>query len=138
MYEYYLVAVNAKGAFGVAPRLAPSEVYTLTSEMVSETSEEMVAFNLEQNYPNPFNPSTSIFFHLSEEAVVRLTVYDLLGREVALLVDGELSSGTHHAVWTGRNSRNELAATGTYIYRLVARTSSGQLYHESRKMLIAR
>jgi hypothetical protein len=72
-------------------------------------------FNLSQNYPNPFNPSTSIKYSVSSMQYVRLTVYDMLGREVAILVDGERNAGEHSV-----NFNAEGFSSGTYIYRLQA------------------
>ena len=71
-------------------------------------------YSLDQNYPNPFNPNTTIRFALSQPDAVRLTVYDLLGREVATLVNGEqLTAGTHEFSFDA----SELAS-GLYMYRL--------------------
>jgi len=68
---------------------------------------------LEQNYPNPFNPSTTIRFELPEAARVRLSVYDILGRRVAVLVDQRLSPGAHQYRFEAGN-----LPTGHYLYRL--------------------
>ncbi len=66
-------------------------------------------------YPNPFARETTLTFSLDEAADVRLAVYDVLGRQVAVLTDGALEAGTHTATFEGRG-----LAVGTYIYRLVA------------------
>ncbi|MDH4069724.1 MAG: choice-of-anchor B family protein [Ignavibacteria bacterium] len=93
------------------------------------TSPELPAgFSLEQNYPNPFNPATSITFHLAEAGFVALTVYDILGREIATLVSENLSAGTYRREW---NAKGE--ASGVYLYRLQA----GNMV-ESRRMVLAR
>lgn len=78
------------------------------------------------NYPNPFNPSTLIGYELPESAHVRLSVYDLLGREVAVLVNEITSAGRHQAVFNGQN-----LSSGIYVYRL---QSSEQLL--TGKMLL--
>ena len=65
------------------------------------------------NYPNPFNPTTVIGYQLPVSSVVQLSVYDILGREVSVLVNGEMSAGTHQATFDGRN-----LASGIYLYRL--------------------
>lgn len=70
-------------------------------------------FELTGNYPNPFNPQTSITFSMPEAAHVRLTVYDLLGRRVAMLVDGNLAAGRHEVRFDATN-----LPSGNYIYRL--------------------
>ncbi|MEA3476706.1 MAG: T9SS type A sorting domain-containing protein [Bacteroidota bacterium] len=68
---------------------------------------------LGQNYPNPFNGNTIIPFELSEEAHVVITIYDHLGREVAVLTDVEYNSGKHSVSWDGSNAPN-----GIYFYQL--------------------
>ena len=72
-------------------------------------------FALDQNYPNPFNPTTSIKYSLPEETHVKLTIYDLLGNEVKVLVDENKPAGTYTAKFNG----SELTS-GIYIYRLQA------------------
>jgi len=78
------------------------------------------AFNLQQNYPNPFNPETVLRFDLPASAQVRLAVYDLLGREVKVLLSGSLPAGAHAVRWDGRDASGRTAASGVYLYRLVA------------------
>ncbi|MDD3559724.1 MAG: T9SS type A sorting domain-containing protein [Melioribacteraceae bacterium] len=73
-------------------------------------------FVLEQNYPNPFNPTTTIKFSLPEADHVSVAVYDILGSKVADLINEELSAGKHTVQWSGINSYNQKAASGTYIY----------------------
>jgi len=70
---------------------------------------------LSQNYPNPFNSETSFSYTIPEAQHVTLTVHDLLGREVATLVNGQMSAGTHTQSW----SADGLAA-GVYMYTLTA------------------
>jgi len=75
---------------------------------------------LEQNMPNPFNPDTRIGFTLPEGVRTSLRVFDASGRLVATLVDQDLPAGRHEYVWRGRNTRNQLAASGVYFYQLRA------------------
>jgi len=74
-----------------------------------------LTFMLYQNYPNPFNPSTEIKFTIPERAIVTLKVYDILGKEVAILVNGEQTAGSHSIVFDASH-----LSSGTYIYRLSA------------------
>ena len=71
------------------------------------------AFVLEANYPNPFNPQTTIRFSVPEASVVKLVVFDVLGREVRVLVDGTREAGTHEVVFEAGD-----LPSGTYLVRL--------------------
>jgi hypothetical protein len=82
---------------------------------LNQTSRTMPeSFKLDGNYPNPFNPQTTITFSLEESAQVRLSVYDMLGRELQVLVNGVLQPGSYDATFDA----GELPS-GTYLYRLV-------------------
>jgi photosystem II stability/assembly factor-like uncharacterized protein len=84
------------------------------------------AYQLGQNYPNPFNPSTKISFSLPKSDFVKLTVFDLLGREVTSLVKEELKPGTYEVDWNASNY-----PSGVYFYKL----TSGN-YTETKKMIL--
>jgi hypothetical protein len=71
-----------------------------------------------QNNPNPFNPSTTISYLLPQAETVRLVVYDVRGREVAILADGPRPAGRHDIRWDGRNRSGEPVSSGVYYYRL--------------------
>jgi hypothetical protein len=86
-----------------------------TVDVTNRTESISAVYSLEQNYPNPFNPITTIGFTVPLSGFVSLRVYDLLGREVAVLVDGERPAGTSAAVWDAGER-----ASGVYIYRLQA------------------
>lgn len=88
-------------------------------------------FTLSQNTPNPFNPITTINYRLPNSSDVLLTVYDLTGRQGAILVDGRQPAGEHSVRWSGTDSFGEEVSSGIYLYRLQA----GE-YFESRKMLL--
>jgi hypothetical protein len=78
------------------------------------------AFVLHDNRPNPFNPTTSIAYDVPRAEHVRLSIYDVRGREVARLVDAVQPAGRHTATWDGRTAAHEPAASGVYFYRIVA------------------
>lgn len=89
-------------------------------------------FSLRQNYPNPFNPATTIEFDLPVDARVTLKVYDLVGREVAVLADNrKLPSGTH----TMRLNAAELTS-GVYFYRLDAYGNNRSEFRQVKKLLL--
>lgn len=84
------------------------------------------AFSLEQNYPNPFNPNTTIRFSLPQESDVQVKILDLLGNEVALLVNERLEAGTYSREWQAQSF-----ASGVYFYQIKA----GRFVN-TRKMLL--
>lgn len=72
-------------------------------------------FELEQNYPNPFNPQTTIEYTIARRTEVKLTVYNILGQEIAVLVDEVLNQGVYSQLWDASN-----LTTGLYFYTLEA------------------
>jgi hypothetical protein len=91
-------------------------------------------FSLEQNYPNPFNPSTSIQYRVSSISNVSLKVYDVLGREIATLVNEEKPVGSYEVNFDASG-----LSSGIYFYKLTAgnsSTGSGQVFTETKKMLL--
>jgi hypothetical protein len=71
-----------------------------------------------RNSPNPFNPSTTIAYTLGEAGNVRLSVYNLLGQEVRVLVDNARAEGSHSVRWDGRDALGREVTSGVYFYRL--------------------
>ena len=71
-------------------------------------------FTLSQNYPNPFNPQTKIEFEMKDAGLAKLKVYDVLGREVATLIDEHLAAGRYTATFNAANT----LSSGTYVYQL--------------------
>jgi Zn-dependent M28 family amino/carboxypeptidase len=95
---------------------------------VAVTNNVAWAFCLEQNYPNPFNPSTTIKFELPKSSDVRLGVYDMLGREVSVLVNERRNAGVHEVKFDASG-----LSSGVYFYRLQA----GH-FVQTRKLLFLR
>ncbi|MBN1996113.1 T9SS type A sorting domain-containing protein, partial [candidate division KSB1 bacterium] len=91
-----------------------------------ETDNIPATFDLSQNYPNPFNPTTTIDYALKTDGTVKLFVYDLTGKEVAVLVDGFQSAGNHKVQFDAAN-----LTSGVYFYKMQA---EGQIF--TRKMTI--
>ena len=81
---------------------------------------------LTQNYPNPFNPATKINFSLPKGSDVKLTVYNILGQQIEVLVNGFRNAGTYELIWDASN-----LPSGVYIYRL--ETGSNVI---SKKMML--
>jgi hypothetical protein len=99
------------------------------SEMITDVESEQqlpTNFALEQNFPNPFNPVTNFQFSIVNRQLTILKVYDLLGREIATLVNEEKQPGTHTVQWDASN-----VASGVYLYQLKAGA-----YTETRKLLL--
>ena len=93
---------------------------------IEENEQVPNTFVLNQNYPNPFNPSTTISFNLVEAANVKLNIYDVLGQEVAILLDQKMSSGLHQVEFEASNLNS-----GTYYYRI-----ESDKYSEVKKMIL--
>ncbi len=75
---------------------------------------------LDQNVPNPFNPTTTIGYAVAHDGHVRLTIYDVSGREVRVLVNERQHADRYRVVWDGRNDAGQRAASGVYFYQFVA------------------
>ncbi len=90
-------------------------------------------FSLEQNYPNPFNPQTKIVFTLAEASLVNLSVYNLTGEKIATVVDEALTDGIHEHIFDANG-----IASGSYFYRLTAKSNSGKEFISTRKFIIIR
>jgi len=73
---------------------------------------------LYQCYPNPFNPSTTIKFSLATDQYTRLSIYDVSGRLVRVLVDGKMNSGIHRVFWDGKDTRGKNVSSGIYFYEM--------------------
>jgi len=98
-------------------------IVSVYSDLNNEFIED---FELKQNYPNPFNPSTSLQYAIGSRQFVTLKVYDLLGREVATLVNEEKPAGEYEVEFNGST-----LPSGIYFYQLKAGTFS-----ETKKMIL--
>src|SRR5690606_4911432 len=77
-------------------------------------------FALDASYPNPFAERATIGYRLEARGQATLEVFDLLGRRVRVLVDGEQNAGSHTAAWDGRDAAGRAVASGVYLVRLRA------------------
>lgn len=120
-------------------KVHPSGIFQILSATVNYTTigvkkisfEVPEKFQLKQNYPNPFNPVTKIKFDVpsivkSQTSNVKMTVYDIIGREISILVNGDLKPGSYEVTFDGAN-----LPSGAYYYRL---KTDG--YSETRKMVL--
>ena len=76
-------------------------------------------YYLSQNYPNPFNPTTNIRFEIPRTSIVKLFVYDILGKEVATLVNEKLGVGSYEVVWPAPSGNTSGYPSGVYFYKLI-------------------
>ena len=97
---------------------------SVLTNLQNENNSIIKGFNLEQNFPNPFNPKTTINYHLPKSTYVTLKVYDLLGNELAILVNEKKQKGDYKVEFNG-----EKFSSGVYIYTLTAGA-----YRISKKM----
>jgi hypothetical protein len=75
--------------------------------------------DLAQNYPNPFNPTTTISFDLPESQQLRLEIINITGQTVKVLLDGQISAGSHQVIWDATNRNGMPVPTGLYFYRMI-------------------
>ncbi len=107
------------------------KVYLYTSYAVSVIEEEVFdvnGFYLSQNYPNPFNPATNISYSISQQSFVTLKIYDVLGKEVARLVDEIRNPGTYDLEFNAAE-----LPSGIYFYQLQSKN-----FAETKKMILLR
>ena len=103
------------------------EVTYTTITDIRKTGNIIAKYSLEQNYPNPFNPTTQITYQIPENGIVSLKIYNMLGQEVAELVNGIKTAGVYDVTFNAAN-----LASGTYFYRL----QSGNFIQTKKLMLI--
>lgn len=104
-----------------------AKLYQNSTGIEPGTNNLPLTFALHQNYPNPFNPVTYISFDLPKKSLVKLTVFDILGREVSVIVNEVLNAGSYTADWPAANY-----PSGIYFYRI----QTDNNYIETRKMLL--
>jgi hypothetical protein len=88
-------------------------------------------FELYQNYPNPFNPTTTISYQLPADSRVTLKIFNMLGQEVATVVDESRLAGYHQEIWDAPRF-----STGVYVYALMATDGQGNRHVDRKKMLL--
>lgn len=110
----------------------PSDSMGIPTEVPGEQPDLLPAgFSLRQNYPNPFNPSTQIEYELPTKSHVTVSVFNLLGQKVRILVNQVESAGSHKIEWDGRDEAGNRTATGMYLYRIEAGD-----FKQTKKMIL--
>jgi photosystem II stability/assembly factor-like uncharacterized protein len=131
--ENYWITGYAVGDSGTVAKY--KELYLVVeTEMIRNIIPE--TFALKQNYPNPFNPSTRIEFSLPVAADVQLIIYNVLGQQVASLIDEQRSAGNHSVLWNANDSKGMKLSSGIYLYKLKATGNDGSEFQEIKKMVL--
>ena len=126
-YYYKVSAVDAHGNEGGYSLFEPDQI---TGDNPGKVPQ---ATFLSQNFPNPFNPMTTISFGLKQKGFISLRVYDVAGRLVRTLAEGDREAGVIIEEWNGRDNSGRATASGIYFYRLVAGD-----FVQTRKMVMLR
>ena len=89
-----------------------------TLDLEEKGSQTMVDFTLHNNYPNPFNSSTSISYSIMEDNYINITIYDLIGNRIKLLINKYQRPGHHKVQWNGQNDNGISVSSGVYLYTI--------------------
>ncbi len=131
--QYYgVVTTENISSMGHVTVTEPVQTYNPLTSIISNTVPAQ--YSLHQNYPNPFNPSTTIVYDIQNNADVKLSVFDITGREVAVLVNEKQQAGTYSVKFISGQFNN--ISSGIYIYKISASSASDKFFIESKKMLI--
>ncbi len=129
------VSVDVEGVDTSKVVVIPANVYVINSGSSNNAPQTQSVYNalpteykLDQNYPNPFNPTTTINYHLPAGVFVTLKIYDVLGREVRTLVEGNESAGYHSVVFDASD-----LPSGVYLYRITAGS-----YNSVKKLMLVK
>ena len=117
---YYVRAYRGGGNAGSYVLIAQRSSVMVGIQEQSGMLSLPIAFTLEQNYPNPFNPTTTILYGIPESQNVRITIFSLLGQEVAELANTVQSPGSYRVVWNGKDRQGKDVPSGIYLIRLQA------------------
>jgi hypothetical protein len=128
-YYWIVVATDTDGFMVGSNENMPNTMVVGTLSIDGADIPEV--FALHQNYPNPFNPTTQIKYDLPEDAMVSITIYDLMGRSIKSLVNSNQSAGYRSIQWNATNNLGEPVSAGMYIYMIQA----GE-FRQTKKMVL--
>ena len=112
------------------PQLAPDGNYCPANVGIGKNTKP-ASFPILYNYPNPFNPVTHLRYNLPEDALVNITIYDMMGRQVSTLVSSQQTAGFKSVLWNATNDKGSPVSAGLYLYTIQA----GQL-GQTKKMVL--
>ena len=117
LFSSQLVEFETNGMVGTL-----SEPYTLDASSLTVYDPGYIpgVFSLSQNYPNPFNPVTTIAYGIPQSSAVRITVYNMLGEEVATIENQVLDAGYYFTTWNGQDNLGNAVSAGVYLYQIEA------------------
>jgi hypothetical protein len=137
LYNPYIYSITFRGGLAFAGTYGNAVYARPVSEIITSVSGNEISpdkYTLSQNYPNPFNPSTTIEFNLPKSGFVTLKVFDLTGREVAVLYNQTLNQGLYQTDFNPGN-----LASGIYIYSVIAKDDfTGKIYKDAKRMTLIR
>ena len=127
---FNMISVRENG--GLMYDMIKLEIDESTSIAPSKQNDGSIsAYSLHQSYPNPFNPTTTIKYNLPMRTHVTVSVYNVLGRKIATLMDKVQKVGSNQVVWDGKDLNGKLVPSGTYIYRIET-----EQFSESKKTVL--
>ena len=129
-YEFVILEVN-----GASCEFGLDDIYWEGGGTVSviedEFSKTPIKYSLNNNYPNPFNPLTTISYGLPEDGFVNITIYDISGRPIKELINGQQKSGFKAFQWDATNDQGQPVSSGLYLYTIQTRN-----FRETKKMAL--
>ena len=128
-YYWLIVAMDTDGFMVGSNENTPNTMVVGTLSIDGDQIPEV--FALHQNYPNPFNPTTQIRYDLPEDALVNITIYDIMGRSIRSLVNSQQTAGYRSIQWNATNNLGEPVSAGMYIYMIQA----GE-FRQTKKMVL--
>jgi len=109
-----------------------SEIISVTLDWLEVDGDQLpTVYALHQNYPNPFNPVTNLSYDLPEDAMVKITIYDVMGKSIRTLVNSSQSAGYRSLHWNATNDNGQPVSAGLYVYSIQA----GQ-FNQTKKMIL--
>jgi hypothetical protein len=132
--QYKFISLAKDNAGNVEKTKLSHDAVTQIITGIDDDKDEIPAeYALKQNYPNPFNPTTIIRYDLPEESFVTLRVYNVLGQEVATLVNEKQTAGKYNIEFSTNNRNGVRMASGVYFYRLQT-----EQYVNTKKLILLR